>query len=137
MLMLCHQQSRHCFTSLLHLSASACSCTSKLTEVTCPLVTTEEVATLRVRAARDADGLVVDLQADGAGELALDALLRGRQRRRAGGRLRAELRARRDKVPKHRHHGAADSLQMSSRAEEGSDPSIQRARRQRVIAQVC
>lgn len=34
----------------------------------------QEVATLRVRAAGDADWFVVDLQADGTGELALDAL---------------------------------------------------------------
>lgn len=79
----------------------------------------QEEATLRVSAAGDADGFVVDLQADGAGVLALHALCRGAQRARAAARLlllRAELGARRDKAPKHRHHGAGEDLQLSTTA---------------------
>lgn len=49
----------------------------------------------------DADGFVVDLQADGAGELALDALPRGPQRARAA----AAVLLRRHEAPEHRHHG--------------------------------
>lgn len=40
----------------------------------------QEVATLRVSTAGDADGFVINLQADGTRELALDALSRGYQR---------------------------------------------------------
>lgn len=78
----------------------------------------QRAATLRVSTAGDADGFMVHLQADGTRELALDALRRGCQRARAavGGLLLllllAELCARRDKAPEHRHHGAADALQI-------------------------
>lgn len=71
-------------------------------------------------AADDADGFMVDLQADGARELALDALCRGCQRARATTwslLLRAELGARRNKAPKHRHHGAGEDLQLPDREE--------------------
>lgn len=40
----------------------------------------QEVATLRVSTAGDADGFVVNLQADGTSKLALDALSWGYQR---------------------------------------------------------
>lgn len=69
--------------------------------------------------AGDADGFMVDLQADGARELALDALDRGCQRAWAAAGLlllRAELGARRDKAPKHRHHGTGEDLQLSTTA---------------------
>lgn len=60
---------------------------------------------------------MVDLQADGTGELALDALSRGCQGARAavGLLLLAELGARRDKAPKHRHHGAGEDLSTTAR----------------------
>lgn len=70
--------------------------------------------------AGDADGFVVNLQADGTRELALDALSRGYQRAWAVGLLLllllAELGARWDKAPKHRHHGAEDDLELSTTA---------------------
>lgn len=71
-------------------------------------VSKQETNTLRVSAAADADGFIVNLQADGTGELALDALSRGCQRARAaaGLLLLPELCAPGDKAPKHRHHGA-------------------------------
>lgn len=81
-------------------------------------------------AAGDADGFMVDLQADGTRELVLDALGRGRQRARAAAGLLlllAELGARRDKAPKHRHHGAGDDLQLSTESsshERGSCPAV-------------
>lgn len=80
-------------------------------------------------AAGDADGFMVDLQADGTRELALDALGRGCQRARAatGLLLLAGLGARRDKAPKHRHHGAGDDLQLSTESsshERGSCPAV-------------
>lgn len=65
---------------------------------------------------------MVDLQADGTRELALYALSGGCQRAGAAAGLLllrlllAELRARRDKAPKHRHHGAAQDLQLSTTA---------------------
>lgn len=76
--------------------------------------------TLRVSAAGDADGFVVNLQTDGARELTLDAFDRRCQRAWAAAGLllllllRAELRARRNKAPKHRHHGAENGLQLST-----------------------
>lgn len=72
-----------------------------------------------MRAAGDADWFVVDLQADGTGELTLDALGRCSSRAwtaaaaaaAAAGLLLllllSELAARRHKAPKHRHHGPA------------------------------
>lgn len=101
----------------------------------------QEVDTLRVSTAGDADGFVVDLQADGTGELALDALSRGcrgaraaagllmlllRRRRRRRRLLRlAELGARRDKAPKHRHHGAGEDLQLSTTARFPREEAVQ------------
>lgn len=77
----------------------------------------QEAATLRVSAAGDADGFVVDLQADGTGELTLDALGRGSSRTWAAAGLLlllTELGARWDKAPKHRHHGPGDDPQLST-----------------------
>lgn len=87
----------------------------------------QEVATLRVGTAGDADGFVVDLQADGTRELALDALSRGCQRAWAavGLLLLPELGARRDKAPKHRHHGAGDDLQLSTTARCPREEAVQ------------
>lgn len=98
----------------------------------------EQAATLRVSTAGDADGFVVDLQADGAGELALDALRRGCQRARAavGLLLLAELGARRHKAPKHRHHGAADDLKSSTTARCPKEEAVQ-ALRQLVASASC
>ncbi len=81
----------------------------------------QEVATLRVSTAGDADGFMVDLQADGTRELALDALSRGCQRAGAAVGLLlllllAELGASRDKAPKHRHHEARDDMRLSTAA---------------------
>lgn len=70
-------------------------------------------------AAGDADGFMVDLQADGTRELALNALGRGcHQAQTAAGLLMllVKLGAPRDKAPKHRHHGAGDDLQLSTTA---------------------
>lgn len=73
--------------------------------------TDTQALTLRVRAAGDADRFVIHLQTDGARELTLDALGRCSQRAWAAAGLLllllllAELCARRDKAPKHRHHG--------------------------------
>lgn len=72
--------------------------------------------------AGDADGFVVHLQADGTGELALDALRRGSSHGAGAAAgmmlllllLLAELGARRDKAPKHRHHGAEEELKLST-----------------------
>lgn len=78
-----------------------------------------QAGTLRVRAAGDADRFVIHLQTDGTRELTLDAFARRCQRAwAAAGLLRlrllllllAELCTRRDKAPKHRHHGAEDDL---------------------------
>lgn len=70
-------------------------------------------------AAGDADRFVVNLQTDGTGELALDALHRRCQRAWAAAGLLlllllAELCARRDKAPKHRHHGTENGPQLST-----------------------
>lgn len=73
--------------------------------------------TLRVGAAGDADGFVVNLQTDGTGEPTLHALHRQRAWAAAGLLLLllvAELCARRDKAPKHRHHGSENGLQLST-----------------------
>lgn len=65
--------------------------------------------------AGDADRFMVDLQADGTRELALDAFSRGCLRACAAvGLLLAELGARRDKAPKHRHHGAGEDPQFTT-----------------------
>lgn len=74
----------------------------------------------------DADGLVVDLQADGAGELALDAVSRGAQRARAAATaaevlLLAELRAGRHEAPEHRHHGEEGACRRSSASASSGD----------------
>lgn len=111
----------------------------------------QAAGTLRVSTAGDADGFVVDLQADGAGELALDALGRGSRGARAAAGLvvmlllllwrlllllLAELGARRDKAPKHRHHGAGEDLQLSTTArfpERESCPAAQSVGSWRII----
>lgn len=74
-------------------------------------------------AAGDADRFVVNLQTDGTRELTLDAFDRRCQRAWAAAGLLlvlllllllAELCVRRDKAPKHRHHGAENGLQLST-----------------------
>lgn len=70
-------------------------------------------------AAGDADRFVVNLQTDGTRELTLDAFDRRCQRAWAAAGLLlllllAELCTRRDKAPKHRHHGAENGLQLST-----------------------
>lgn len=77
-----------------------------------------------MRAAGDADGFVVDLQADWTGELVLDAV--GCRRAWAtAGLLLMKLGARRGKAPKHRHHGAEDDLQFSTNGSDNGRGSCQ------------
>lgn len=72
-------------------------------------------------AAGDADRFVVNLQTDGTRELTLDAFDGRCQRAWAAAWLQLllllllpELCARRDKAPKHRHHGVRNGLQLST-----------------------
>lgn len=94
------------------------NCENRSSPTTHSNTSKQKVAALRVSTAGDADWFMVHLQADGTRELALDTLSRGCRRARAaaGLLLLTELGTRRDKAPKHRHHGTGEDLQLSTAA---------------------